>query len=361
MRISWMKVALVALMLVFATSAVGAAATRKDGRPKGTRPGAERRVRTTDYRDRDARVIKDRVGSIGPAAEPADQTIIDDLIVVGSACLGFDCITNEAFGLENLKLKQNNNRILFDDTSASAGFPSNDWALTANDDNSGGQNRFSITDVTAGRTPFSVQAGARTDALVVASTGRIGIGTAGPTQTIHAVTGDTPGLRLEQDGSSGFTARTWDVAANESNFFVRDVTGGNVLPFRIRPGAPSSSLDILGSGDVGLGTGAPATALHLFSSASARVIRMETSGGTVPSRWDIGNRPDGAFKIDSAADGQYELLVSDQGMLRTRPRPTPPNKNTGRGSLYTDSSGEGAFCWYSGTEWFKVAGNGSCK
>lgn len=62
--------------------------------------------------------------------------------------------------------------------------------------------------------------------------------------------GDTPGARLLQTNDSGFTAQTWDIAGNEANFFVRDLTGGSRLPFRIRPGAPTSSLDILANSDV---------------------------------------------------------------------------------------------------------------
>lgn len=56
---------------------------------------------------------------------------------------------------------------------------------------------------------------------------------------------DTPGLRLEQTNGGGFTAQTWDVAGNEANFFVRDLTGGSRLPLRIRPGAQTSLLDLL--------------------------------------------------------------------------------------------------------------------
>lgn len=54
---------------------------------------------------------------------------------------------------------------------------------------------------------------------------------------------DTPAINLVQTGAS-FTAQTWDVAGNEANFFVRDVTGGSQLPFRIRPGAKTSSIEI---------------------------------------------------------------------------------------------------------------------
>ncbi|MGE5233521.1 MAG: hypothetical protein ACM3OB_05380, partial [Acidobacteriota bacterium] len=77
-----------------------------------------------------------------------DQVIADDLIVQGSACIGLDCVNNESFGFDTIRLKENNTRIKFDDTSTSTGFPNHDWQLTANDSASGGQNKFSIEDIT---------------------------------------------------------------------------------------------------------------------------------------------------------------------------------------------------------------------
>ncbi len=59
---------------------------------------------------------------------------------------------------------------------------------------------------------------------------------------------DTPVVRLDQTNGSGFTPQIWDVAGNEANFFVRDVTGGSKLPFRVRPGAPTSAIDIGANG-----------------------------------------------------------------------------------------------------------------
>lgn len=61
---------------------------------------------------------------------------------------------------------------------------------------------------------------------------------------VHANTSNTPGIRLEQNSSGGFSTQIWDMAGNEANFFIRDVTSGSRLPFRIRPGAPTSSVDI---------------------------------------------------------------------------------------------------------------------
>jgi hypothetical protein len=194
----------------------------------------------------------------------ADFVIPDDLIVQGSACVGFDCVDGEAFGFDTIRLKENNTRIKFDDTSVSAGFPANDWQITANDSASGGANYLAFDDVTGGRQPFRVTAGAPTASLFVDSTGRIGLRTSTPVLDLSIKTSNTPAIRLEQDNSGGFTAQTWDVAGNEANFFVRDVTGGSRLPFRIRPGAPTSSIDISASGNVGVGTASPGSKLHVF-------------------------------------------------------------------------------------------------
>lgn len=192
-----------------------------------------------------------------------DQLIADDFIVQGSICSGFDCVNNENFGADTLRLKENNLRIHFDDTSSTGSFPSNDWRLTANDQNSGGASRFSIEDATSGRVPFTVAAGATNNAVFVDSAGRVGFRTSTPVLDLHLVTGNTPALRLDQSNAGGFSAQTWDVAGNETNFFVRDVTNGSRLPFRIRPGAPTSSIEINGSGDVGMGTASPTAAVHV--------------------------------------------------------------------------------------------------
>lgn len=208
-----------------------------------------------------------------------DQVIPDDLIVQGSTCVGLDCVNNESFGFDTIRLKENNTRIKFDDTSASAGFPATDWQLTANDSASGGANRFSIEDITAARIPFTVTGAAPTNSIFVASNGKVGFRTATPVLDLHLSTTDTPAWRLEQTNAGGFTAQTWDVAGNEANFFVRDVTGGSLLPFRIRPGAPTSSLDISASGNVGVGTAAPSVKLNVKGSdgTTTQVLVQETN------------------------------------------------------------------------------------
>ncbi len=279
---------------------------------------------------------------IGTAAQ-ADFVINDDLIVDGSACIGFDCVNGESFGFDTLRLKENNTRIKFDDTSSSASFPRNKWELTANETSNGGAEKFSITDVTNGKVPFTITGNAPSNSLFMNSAGRIGFGTSTPVVELHVKDGDTPTLRLEQDGSSGFTAQTWDVAGNETNFFVRDATNGSRLPFRIRPSAPSQSLFIDTDGDIGIGTSSPdagaqihirqtdGTAQLLIDDASSTAsntriqLKVENDNGAAQlSLNDIAASADwrvqslgGNLQLTKAGTGVTEFLMDAAGNVTT--------------------------------------------
>ncbi|MFY0659619.1 MAG: hypothetical protein JXR15_03935 [Shimia sp.] len=225
------------------------------------------------------------VAAIGLAGSAyADQVFLDDLIVEGSACIGIDCANGENFGFDTIRLKENNLRIKFDDTSTSASFPSNDWQLTANDSSNGGANKFSIDDTTNGRVPFTVEANTPTNALFVEDTGHVGFGTNNPVVNLHAVEGNTPTLRLEQDGSSGFTPYTWDMAGNETNFFIRDVNGGSALPFRIFPGNSNDDGLVIRNSRVGVYTDNPQSALHVRKTDGTAALLVEEASTTAAAR-----------------------------------------------------------------------------
>ena len=248
-----------------------------DGRPAGVQPGlvpAEEPPAPTPAPEID----QDGGGAAAAGDVVAlDQVIADDLIVFGSVCVGYDCVNGESFGFDTIRLKENNTRFKFDDTSTTAGFPANDWQLTANDSISGGQNQFSVEDVTGSKVPFKIIAGAPTSSLYVSSSGRIGLKTSNPVLNLHILHGDTPGVRLDQDSSYGWSPQVWDVAGNETNFFIRDVTGGSKLPVRIQPGAPTNSITIKSSGNVGLGTWSPGGPLDIERSGQ-HLLLLDDNG-----------------------------------------------------------------------------------
>ena len=243
-----------------------------------------------------------------PGSLLKDVVTPDDSIIQGSLCVGLDCVNNESFGFDTIRLKENNTRIKFDDTSTGTGFPNHDWQLTANDSASGGANKFSIEDITASTVPFTVTGGASTNSIFVDSTGRVGLRTSTPVLDLHINTSNTPAIRLEQNNSGGFTAQTWDIAGNEANFFVRDVTGGSRLPFRIRPGAPTSSIDISADGNVGIGTASPSALLHVASTGSGatdgKLLVKNTSGTTTPREgMEINNNGQALFVLKDTTQG----------------------------------------------------------
>ncbi len=301
-------------------------------RLRGTLPSRPY-VQTEAFMAQDVAIIPARLtdASLRPSAHAALPDVVnaDDFIVQGSLCVGLDCVNNESFGFDTIRLKENNTRIKFDDTSTSAGFPANDWQLTANDSASGGASKFSIEDITGSKVPFTIRAGASTNSIFVDSTGRVGLRTATPVLDIHSNTSNTPALRFEQNNSGGFTAQTWDVAGNEANFFVRDVTGGSRLPFRIRPGAPTSSIDISADGDVGVGTASPSHHLHVLGTGiqsiavestqngnNAQFIFIGKTSGGAAQQWQLGENlatTAGAFEIFDSTAGQNRFIIDTTG------------------------------------------------
>jgi hypothetical protein len=256
-----------------------------------------------------------------------DDVIADDLIVQGSACVGLDCVNGEVFGFDTIRMKENNTRLQFEDTSA-AGFPLNNWQIRANSSAAGGASFLAFVDQGAsgnsetGTIVFEVDAGAPANSLKVASNGKVGLRTATPVLDIHMNTSDTPAWRLEQNNSGGFTAQTWDVAGNEANFFVRDVTGGSRLPFRIRPGAPTSSIDVSATGSVGIGTTGPnlignetkALTLTTTDPANSNAVlgvwvnsdSIQDQGGSGSLRFFAGTTPKNVGALLMTLDGTSE-------------------------------------------------------
>jgi hypothetical protein len=255
---------------------------------------------------------------------PNDQLILDDLIVDGSLCVGFDCVNGESFGFDTIRLKENNLRIHFQDTSTSASFPTNDWRISINDSANGGASYFAVQDVDGGTNVFVVEASAGSNALYVDDYGRVGLGTSTPAVELEVRDGDTPTVRLNQDGSSGWSAQTWDLAGNEANFFIRDVTNGSQLPFRIQPGADSNALTIKSDNKVGIGTWTPDVPLEVYGSDIVALKLVNTGGGVGfqldaddnGSFWNITGQSVGDFVINNNdGAGSTEFTLTGAGDL----------------------------------------------
>ncbi|MCP4204954.1 MAG: hypothetical protein GY769_23850 [bacterium] len=262
-------------------------------------------------------------------AGPASAVIFHNTSgsIIGSLCVGIDCPSGPSFGFDTIRLQENNLRIHFNDTSSSASFPKNDWRIIVNDSSNGGAEHFTIEDSTAGRNVFRIFQGSRSNGLVVDATG-IGVNTGNPVVEVHVVDGDSPTLRLEQDGSSGFTPQTWDVAGNETNFFVRDVTGGSKLPFKILPGANDNSLVIAGSSDVGVGTNSPAAAFHVRRTTGAAADLMR-----------LANNHDVQFTLNDDSAGLFWRMATQNSadkIVLTR-------SGTGHAEMVLESSGDVTF------------------
>ncbi|AOY89487.1 hypothetical protein BKP64_15650 [Marinobacter salinus] len=96
----------------------------------------------------------------------ADEVISDDLIVNNeSLCVGVDCVPDADFGFDTLALKSPTPQIVFQDTSNSSAFPTEDWMVGITDGGSATQTSFFIRNLTQGL-----------DALVISADGDVALG-----------------------------------------------------------------------------------------------------------------------------------------------------------------------------------------
>jgi hypothetical protein len=155
--------------------------------------------------------------------------------------------------------------------------------------------------------------------MFIDSIGRLGLRTSTPGLDVHIRTTDTPAHRLEQTNGGGFTAQTWDIGGNEANFFVRDLTGGSRLPFRIRPGAPTSSLDIGATGNVGIATASPGAKLDIKSSTAGLVEYLRLTS-TDANAVNDGQRISWYDAPDAVAVGAIDHVKTGAGTYEFRIR-----------------------------------------
>jgi len=89
----------------------------------------------------------------------ADTVIPDDQIVNGSLCVGAECLNGEIFDFDTIKLKADDPRIRFVDTSTTSTFPTNDWEMGITDNSGVGPVEFFINDLDAAVPVLLLEAG----------------------------------------------------------------------------------------------------------------------------------------------------------------------------------------------------------
>ena len=164
--------------------------------------------------------------------------------------ISFTCVT--ASLADDLVISDTTPALIFNDTTADDG---SEWVVRGRDEFFAIVNSMDDVDV------FRIEPGADTEnAMVIGSTGSIGLGTPGPMANLHIAGGALPAIRLEQTNALGLPPAYWLVRAGHQSFTILgpDSNGlGLTLPFAIDAGAPTGSFEIDSSGRIGLGTSSP--------------------------------------------------------------------------------------------------------
>jgi len=247
----------------------------------------------------------------GPAC--ADQVIVDDLIVEGSTCVGFDCVNNESFGFETIKLKEHNLRIKFEDTSLSAGFPTTDWQIIINDSVDGGRNYFGVDNVTSGKPVLRIFDGTNGEVIIGEGSTDGGAGTmsVGSSTSTRRIVNVADGVAASDAATVGqlngaITELQTDIDANGTEInSLKDAGRG----MSWTPGSTTIGASATGSGSTALGDGASArsrdTALGYRATVTADGSVAVGANSTVNSINSVAVGAD--TMVEAGADGGSAL------------------------------------------------------
>ena len=152
------------------------------------------------------------------------------------------------------------------------------------------------------------------------ASGNVGIGTDTPLKTLHMVNNNTPTIRFEQVAGGGYIPYTWDIGANETNFFIRDQSGGEQLSFRMATGNATNTLTLKNS-SVGIGTWDPQSALHVIGKVQVSSLISCSNGVTSDSNGVLGcaiaNGGVTQGQLDSALSAALAYTDQREAAIRT--------------------------------------------
>ena len=205
-------------------------------------------------------------------------------------------------------------------------------------DNNGGNSRFYSSGAngsTKGSYEFNIMA---SDAnpletpLVINSSGNVGIGTNSPTAKLHVLTGSSGAtvysgyndMVIEGSNGASLSFLTPDANPVDINFgtpssqFAAGIRAGynsgtEFIAFKV---ADSEKMRIIDTGNVGIGTTAPTSKLHVNGSGATHGEYLRISNGTTqiyelqPSIYNVTNN---GFGIYDVTDSTYRLVIDTNG------------------------------------------------
>ena len=223
-----------------------------------------------------------------------DTTTSTDVIINGSIGIGLDTFNGEDFGFETMILKENNLRILFDDSDDPNGtMPANDWQIEINNSSNGGDSFFGINDITNNKTPFKLSAITNPsdpnddNFFFIADNGNVGIGTITPSEALE-VNGVVKATSFVGDGSglTGLATGTGGLSNPEDTIIISDSDANGVGEISLQT-QNMDRLTITNSGNVGIGISTPTAKLDV--NGNVKFNSAELSGTTSVNILRFGN------------------------------------------------------------------------
>ena len=238
----------------------------------------------------------------------AEQVINDSVSIDGALCVGPSCEPGDspAFGI---RLKSYAPDIEFYDVD----IPGKEWTMR------GFTDRFEIED-RQGDIGLLIDPASSGPGISIAANG-VGFGTAFPSSELHAVDGLTAALRLEQDTSGGFGHHVWDIGVSDAGLVISELGAfAATAPVIIENGARYAGLVMSASGHTGMGTDAPAAALHLARDDATAQILVEEKNTTANPRTLLNLTNNGRPEIvmaNTATNGEWSFGAGTDFFLKT--------------------------------------------